>query len=229
MAVYDWFQQGGPIMWVLLGCSIVELGIIFERAFHWFLERRAVDPDDLESFFGLVHDEDPERAIEAARPMDNRILDRLIEAYDEHDALDILVESLDREIDRIEQASRRYLFGLKTVVSVSPLLGILGTVIGIIEAFQVLGAAGAAANPQAVGAGLSEALITTAFGLSIAVPGLIAQNFFLARSREYVRTLDSYAETLEFYVTNGDDELKNKGNDDQSDCSEPSTEEARTA
>jgi biopolymer transport protein ExbB len=199
MTAFEWFQQGGTVMWLLLACSGVGFALVFERAFFWVLERRRVDLDELEGFFGRIHRGDREEASELASDADTEILHELNQAWDEGGAHS-LIEAFDLAINRIEDRAHRYLYGLKTIVSVSPLLGILGTVLGIIQSFDVLGSAGAVANPQAVGAGLAEALITTAFGLMIAVPGLIAHNYFKAKARKYVDTLDGYADELAFHL-----------------------------
>lgn len=197
--VYEMFAQGGPIMWLLLGCSIAGVALMLERTIFWILESRRVDLDELGSFFERIHRGELEDAYETAEKSDSELLGRLARAWDQHGSR-ALVEAFDLAINRIEKRAQRYLFALKTIVSVSPLLGILGTVIGIIQSFEILGSAGAAADPQAVGAGLAQALITTAFGLIIAVPCLIVHNYFLAKSRNYVDRLDGYADELVFHV-----------------------------
>lgn len=200
MILLDWFQKGGPVMWLLLGCSLAGFALVVERALFWILERRRLDIDQLDAFVEAVHEDKPERARSLAESSEVELLTTLGSAW-EREGPQSLMEALDLTINRIEQRCHRYLYGLKTIVAVSPLLGILGTVLGIIQSFNVLGAAGAAANPQAVGAGLAEALVTTAFGLIIAVPGLIAHNYFKARARQYVQKLDDYADELAFHLS----------------------------
>lgn len=213
--ILEFFRQGGPVMWILLACSLCGFGLILERAIFWVLERKRLDLEELESFFKAVHDDNMDYAGEVAEKAESKLLNQLGETWKRKGSR-ALVEAFDLAINRIEKRSMRYLYGLKTIVSVSPLLGILGTVIGIIQSFNVLGSAGAAADPQAVGAGLAQALITTAFGLIIAVPCLIAHNYFLAKARNYVDQLDEYAEELVFHLNengkNGPAKVKN--NDD---------------
>lgn len=201
----DYLRQGGPIMWILLGCSLVGFTLIFERAVFWVLEFRRIDRDELDAFFSAIHRGEIEEAKESARSADTRLLDNLLEAWNQRGP-SALVEAFDLVINRIEKRAHRYLYGLKTVVSISPLLGILGTVIGIIQSFEVLGSAGAAANPQAVGSGLAQALLTTAFGLMIAVPCLIAHNYFKAKATSYVSDLDDYADELAFHLNERSDD-----------------------
>lgn len=195
----DYLQQGGPIMWVLLGCSLAGFTLIFERAVFWVLEFRRVNRNELEDFFSAIHENDIDEARASARSANTDLLGDLLDAWNDRGP-SALVEAFDLAINRIEKRTHRYLYGLKTVVSISPLLGILGTVIGIIQSFEVLGSAGAAANPQAVGSGLAQALLTTAFGLMIAVPCLIAHNYFKAKATSYVSELDDYAGELAFHL-----------------------------
>lgn len=186
-------------MWLLLVCSGVGFALIVERTLFWFLERRRVNLEELQGFFEYIHEDQPEEAKTTARSAETDLLQELLEAWN-RGGVHSLIEAYDLAINRIEERSHRYLYGIKTIVSVSPLLGILGTVLGIIHSFEVMGASGAAANPEAIGAGLAQALTTTAFGLMIAVPGLIAHNYFKARARKYVGQLDEYADELAFHL-----------------------------
>lgn len=199
MVLMDYLQQGGPIMWVLLGCSLIGFTLIFERAIFWLLERKRIDREELEAFVEAVHRGETDQAKTLAAEAGTDMLSDLLETW-ESDGPSALIEAFDITINRIEKRTHNYLYGLKTVVSVSPLLGILGTVIGIIQSFEVLGSAGGAANPQAVGAGLAQALLTTAFGLMIAVPCLIVHNYFKSKASAYVSQLDDYAEELAFHL-----------------------------
>ncbi len=195
----EFFRQGGTVMWLLLLCSGVGFALIVERVFFWFFERRRINLEELENFFESIHEDKLEEARTIARNAETQLLQRLLEAWN-RGGVHSLIEAYDLAINRIEERSHQYLYGIKTIVSVSPLLGILGTVIGIIHSFDVMGASGAAANPEAIGAGLAQALTTTAFGLMIAVPGLIAHNYFKARARKYVGQLDEYADELAFHL-----------------------------
>jgi biopolymer transport protein ExbB len=186
-------------MWLLLACSGVGFALIVERVLFWFLERRQINLEELENFFESIHEGNHEQAKSTARSAETQLLRELLEAWN-RGGVRSLIEAYDLAINRIEERSHRYLYGIKTIVSVSPLLGILGTVLGIIYSFDVMGASGAAANPEAIGAGLAQALTTTAFGLMIAVPGLIAHNYFKARARKYVGKLDEYADELAFHL-----------------------------
>jgi biopolymer transport protein ExbB len=94
------------------------------------------------------------------------------------------------------QRMRRFMGVLDTMITVAPLLGILGTVIGIISSFDMLGTAGIE-NPGLVTAGVAEALITTAFGLTIAILSVIPYNYFNSRVERAVLDMEKYATRLE--------------------------------
>ena len=102
-----------------------------------------------------------------------------------------LEDVLIAEVQRLE----RYLTTLGTIASISPLLGLLGTVLGMIEVFQALTATGAR-DPSMFSGGIGEALITTAFGLSIAIPALICHRHFQRRVDEFAQQLESEGRLL---------------------------------
>jgi biopolymer transport protein ExbB len=91
---------------------------------------------------------------------------------------------------------RRYLAVLDTMITVAPLLGIFGTVIGIIQSFDVLGTTGIE-HPQAVTSGIAQALITTATGLGIAILSVFPFNYFHARAENAAMAIEKYATSLE--------------------------------
>ena len=96
------------------------------------------------------------------------------------------------EVKRMSQ----FLPAMNTIITLSPLLGIFGTVIGIIKSFEVLGSLGIA-NPQLVTGGIAEALITTASGLAIAMPTLLAYNYFLGKVDDAMAQMEEYGTSLE--------------------------------
>jgi len=105
---------------------------------------------------------------------------------------DALRMSADEEIALM----RRYLPVLDTMITLSPLLGILGTVTGIIYSFNMLGSAGVE-NPAMITAGIGQALLTTAFGLAIAIFSLIPYNYFLSTIEKTAQEMEKYGTTLE--------------------------------
>ena len=124
------------------------------------------------------------RVTTADNPGMDRLFDRAL-----HDALEL-------EVDATVERTRVSLAALDTCITLAPLLGIFGTVTGIIGSFNLIGQT-AIADPQAVSAGIAEALITTAAGLTIAMPALVAYNLFLTFSDRVAFRLEKYAREFE--------------------------------
>ncbi|MFO7326516.1 MAG: MotA/TolQ/ExbB proton channel family protein [Pseudomonadota bacterium] len=174
--MWELFQAGGPFMWAIALCSIVAAAIVAERL--WTLQQRRVMPPDLtRRIWTLVEN--------------GQVNDKVISALETNSPLGkILATGLQhrhrsREVmmERIEDAGRhvaheldRFLNTLGTIAGVAPLLGLLGTVTGIIKAFNVI-YAGGLGDPRALSGGISEALLTTAFGLMVAIPSFVAYRY----------------------------------------------------
>lgn len=168
----EMFNAGGPVMYPLLACSLIALTVMIERAIFSFRARRQGGVEAVEALVsrlrsgGRAETESGHplvRAFAAESAGGNPGAEALQSASQEHIA-----------------EMKRGLSVLDTVVTVAPLLGILGTVLGIIDSFEMLGVHGVD-EPRLVTAGLAKALITTAAGLIIAVPSLIAYNYFVSR------------------------------------------------
>lgn len=195
-----WIQQGGPVMYLLAGCSLIALAVTIERTIFWWRERARMDRTEINRFFDTIHEGELDEARDMAQETSHPVLSSMVRALGHGDdpRMHALHEALELEIDRAYDRTRSYLSILETIVSLAPLLGIFGTVLGIIESFQVIGMS-SAPDPQAVGAGLAEALITTATGLGIAMPSLIFHNFFLRLSKRHVAWLEKYHREFEIH------------------------------
>jgi biopolymer transport protein ExbB len=190
----DFFVKGGPIMYPLLACSIISMTVVIERLIFWIRE-------DMNRNQTLVNE-----VLELSRVGDWEAV-RLKTAGSKDFVIRILVTGiLHREFsmtkametksaDEIKRM-RRYLGIIDTMITVAPLFGILGTVLGIISSFQVLGSI-AIEHPQAVTAGIAEALITTAAGLGIAIFSLFPYNYFSSRVENAVLSIEKAATSLE--------------------------------
>lgn len=196
----QWIQTGGPVLWLLGLCSLIATTIVIERFLFWWKERRRVQFDEFDDFLERVHEGEIEEARDLADETDNPLLDSMIRALGHGDdpRMHALHEALGLEIERTLDRTRSYLPGLETVATLSPLLGIFGTVLGIIQSFNVIGQQ-AVPDPQAVGAGLAEALVTTAAGLAVAMPSLIFHNYFQSLSDKHVARLDKYHREFEIH------------------------------
>lgn len=193
----DYFYQGGPVMYPLLFCSILSLTVILERALFWMRQRRDSDRGILEAFMERVEKSDLQGARRHAEGSKDHRIRVLVcgMVHRDFSLREALQMAAGEEISRM----RRYLPVLDTMITLAPLLGILGTVTGIIFSFTILGQAGVD-DPAAVTAGIGQALITTAFGLVIAIFSLIPYNYFSDRVEKATDEMEKYATTLEMLV-----------------------------
>jgi len=190
----DLFIKGGPIMYPLLACSIVALTVIIERTIFWVVEDHQRDATLVNDVLSLAETGDWERIrrrVGESRDFVIRILVAGI-LHRDFSMSKAMETAASDELDRM----RRCLPVLDTIITVSPLLGIFGTVIGIILSFEILGSAGIQ-EPQAVTAGIAQALITTASGLGIAILSLFPFNYFNSRVEKAAITIEKYATSLE--------------------------------
>ena len=190
----DLFVKGGPIMYPLLICSIIALTVIIERAIFWIGEDHRRNQALVNDVLSLAEMGDWE-AVRARIGDSKDFIVRILVAgilHREFSMSKAMETAASDEIDRMGQ----YLPILDTIITVSPLLGIFGTVIGIILSFEMLGSAGIE-EPQAVTAGIAQALITTASGLGIAILSLFPYNYFNSRMEKATATIEKYATSLE--------------------------------
>ena len=173
----EFITAGGIFMWPLLACSVLIIAFSIERS--WFLQKRLICPDGLSNQIKTL--------------MDNNMIDkRHAEEIANLSSLGFLLincikyknlprENLESKIEEkaaeVQYSLERNLTMLGTTATISPLIGLLGTVVGMITAFTGLTET-SGANPDLLAAGISQALITTAFGLMIAVPGLVLHKYF---------------------------------------------------
>lgn len=187
--MYIFFIRGGPLMWPLLICSIISIAVSVERAIFWLRAILQRDDDLVCQIFNLTEKGDYEEAIR--RGKDSRsVIVRVLMAglvHRDYGLSPSMEAAATREIERM----KRGLSVLDTIITLAPLLGILGTVSGIITSFDLLGQA-SIEDPKAVTAGIAVALITTAAGLSVAIITLLPFN---ALTRK-VEKVTNYMEQL---------------------------------
>jgi biopolymer transport protein ExbB len=186
--VVDTFFHGGVIMWPLLALSLVTLGIVIERLFWWVTARRGRETDRLNRLYhALSHGDEEEAGRLAAGSSDARI--RVIAHGLEHSETDIEIGMQVQAADELKGANR-FLNILDTAITLAPLLGLLGTVTGIMRSFHFVGGDQALAAAKVSG-GIGEALIATAFGLGIAITTLIPYNTFGSYADDLRQQLDN--------------------------------------
>jgi biopolymer transport protein ExbB len=173
----EFIIAGGPFMWPLLACSILIITISIERL--WFLQIRLVSPKGLTNQIVNLFNKNLINNKQADEISELSSLGFLLISCIQYK--DLPRENLESKIEEkaieVKFSLERNLNMLGTIATISPLLGLLGTVIGMITAFTGLSEV-SGANPDALAAGISQALITTAFGLFIAVPGLVLHKYF---------------------------------------------------
>ena len=186
--------RGGPVMIPLAGCSILALAVVLERAWTWW---RVGPTHDGEAVLTEAARGDWAAACrlgEASLSPPARVLAAGIRHWNL--AATLAMEAAARhEIARL----KRFLPVLDTIVTLSPLLGLLGTVTGMIAAFGVMGQSGMN-SPHAITGGVAEALIATAVGLGIAIAALVPLNFFNSRVDTMLETIERYGSRLELVL-----------------------------
>jgi biopolymer transport protein ExbB len=190
--MWEIVRAGGPLMWPIILCSIVAAAIILERL--WTLQDKRVCPPDLtQKVWQLVEaNQINDKVITALEQ--NSPLGRVLAAGLTHRkrARDILMERLEDTGRHVIHELERYLNTLGTIAGVSPLLGLLGTVTGIIKAFNAI-QAGGMGDPRALSGGIAEALITTAAGLCVAIPALIGYRYLRGKVDRIVVEMEKEA------------------------------------
>ena len=190
--MFELFRAGGPLMWIILLCSLLALTIIFERLLT--LRRSTVIPENLsDQVFDLVRTGTVTRdKVEVIR--DHSPLGRVYAAGLTNLAhgTDAMKEALEEAGKQVVHRMSRYLNTLGTIASITPLIGLLGTVIGMIKVFTAITAVGVG-DPTVLSGGISEALITTAAGLSVGIPCLMFYRYFRSRIQELTVILEEHA------------------------------------
>lgn len=178
--MFEIVKSGGLLMIPILGCSVVAAAIIIERM--WTLQQKRVLPDNLSRTVWKWVEK-------------KQLNDKNIKALDESSPLGAILAAglMNRDRDRVVMKERiedtgrhvihdleRFLNSLGTIAAISPLLGLLGTVIGMVKVFAAITAHGVG-DPSVLALGISEALITTGAGLSVAIPALIGYRYLSSR------------------------------------------------
>jgi biopolymer transport protein ExbB len=190
------FLKGGPIMWPLLVASILALGTVIERIIFLWMESRRRDSHALQQMLDCVETGRISEALTNGRRTNDFVCRALTYALEhrERSISNALVLAQSIEIKRFS----RGIAILDTVITLAPLLGLLGTVTGMMRSFSLIG--GELSAPGAITGGIAEALIATAFGLAIAITALIPFNFLNSRVEEVRHELDAAATRLELLL-----------------------------
>lgn len=189
------FQSGGWLMVPILLCSIVAAAICVERL--WSLQRSRIVPKNLlAQIWSALKTSDLDsqklRELRGNSPLGQILAAGIANAKR---GRDIMKEAMEEAASQVSHDLQRYMTTLGIIASISPLLGLLGTVVGMIQVFTALMLEGAG-NANVLAGGISQALITTAAGLSVAIPALMFHRFFLRRVDELMISMEQEAVKL---------------------------------
>ncbi|MBU3915429.1 MotA/TolQ/ExbB proton channel family protein [bacterium] len=191
------FHKGGPVMYPLLVCSLISLTVIIERTFFWIIMKTGCGEKQLNELMEFYRRKDWQNADRITGSSGNYVIRVLSKGISqEKQSVSKAMESFAR--DEV-QKMKRFMMILDTIITAAPLIGILGTVIGIILSFDMLGAG--IEDPKVVTGGIAQALITTAYGLIIAILTLFPYNFFNSTIEDAVQTIEKYGTQLEIMLT----------------------------
>jgi len=204
MSLWQVFLAGGPVMWPILLCSVFALAIILEKS--WYLNKIKIDT---QKFLGNILDRIKRHEIkEALQTCDKtkspiaHILKAGILKYDRtRDQIKEAIEDASLyEIPKLE----KNLSILATIAHISPLLGLLGTVTGMVRCFQTIQAKSTSFHPVSPGdlaGGIWEALLTTVAGLIVAIPAFVAYNYLVSRINNFILEMEKASTELVNFLT----------------------------
>ena len=199
----DFLAKGGVLVTPILLCSVMALAIFLERLIR-FARMRSRGAGLAKKIADLLKNGEDHQAYELAgssnSPM-GRVLTQAIEVKDhDRETLEtVIVHATDEEVRGLS----KYLQALATIGNIAPLLGLLGTVIGMIKAFMVIQQMGGKVNASVLAGGIWEAMLTTALGLSVALPTMVAHSYLISRVDKYEARLQDGSVTFIKAITGG--------------------------
>jgi len=190
--VLELIKAGGLLMWPILVCSVISLAIIIER--FWSLQQKRIAPKHLVAQvwqWAKVGHLDNRRIqnLRISSPLGRILAAGLVNRAHEREVMKESIEEIGRQV---AHSLDRFLNTLGTIASITPLLGLLGTVIGMIKVFAVITTHGVG-DASILAGGISEALLTTAAGLSVAIPTLMFHRYFRGKVNDLVMTMEQEA------------------------------------
>ena len=193
-----YFEAGGPVMWPILITAIVAVAVVGERIFWWWRESRKRDPQTLEKLFAALENGDFREVSQLSKNSEDPVIRMIWHGMNHfHSSLQgALQVSAGVEL----QKAGRFLTVMDTLVTLAPLLGLLGTVSGIFRTFLSIGSATVEGATGQITGGIGEALIATMCGLAIAIFALIPFNYFGRKLAQLQFELESAATNVEIMV-----------------------------
>jgi biopolymer transport protein ExbB len=192
-----YFEAGGPVMWPILVTAIVAVAVVGERIFWWTRESRRRDPATLEKLFAALENGDFKECSRLSKGSADPVIRMIWHGMNHYHSS--LQGALQVAAGAELQKAGRFLTVMDTLVTLAPLLGLLGTVSGIFRTFLSIGDVELAV--EKVTGGIGEALIATMCGLAIAIVALIPFNYFTRKLAQLQFELESAATNVEVMVT----------------------------
>lgn len=186
----DYFQRGGGVMWLLLAVAIIAVAIIIERLFTLYIKARGNPKKMVDKVIGIIKNGSTEEAMEYLAKTPSPVAKILLAGLEKYEFGRNAMEDamLAKSTSELAFLDRGMIY-LSSAATIAPILGFLGTVTGMIRAFQAIALAGEV-EPTLVAAGISEALITTATGLIIAAPVAIFYALFSQKINSFTRDME---------------------------------------
>ena len=191
----EFLQKAGPLIYPLGLCSLVAMTVCLERL--WALRRSRVLPGEI---VGVVEAVKPgadfSMAVDMCRRNRGAFSDVVLAGLENaHEPWEVMRDAVLDTGRQVTNQLEYHLVWLSTIAQAAPLLGLLGTVLGMIKVFSSISVAGIG-DPQVLSEGISEAMITTAVGLAVGIPTLIAHNLLAARAEKLTTEIEAYASHL---------------------------------
>ena len=195
--MFELIRKGGPVMWPLLLTSIISIAVVVDRLFFIVREKLRRRPEVVSKILENVEQGRMDEALAAKQDSKDFVARTLIYGLEnrEKSFSNALLRAANQELKRFSQG----LSVLDTVITLAPLLGLFGTVTGMIHAFGLLGRS-ELETPSVITGGIAEALIATAFGLVIAIVALIPYNYLNARLEEARHEIEDASNHLELFL-----------------------------
>ena len=205
--MFELIVSGGWIMAPIILCSILAFTIVAER--FWTLREKSIAPPNLAEQIIKLHKKKRITSEVIEKLYRDSPLGRILAAglRNMNDAREIMKESIEEEGRQVAQELERFLNTLGTIASITPLLGLLGTVIGMIKVFAVITSLGVG-DPKVLADGISQALITTAAGLSVAIPTVMFYRYFRGKVDELLLKMEAQAVYLVEIIHGDRQEIK---------------------
>jgi len=189
--------KGGWVMGPLLICSVVAFSFIIERVLFWKNVTNKMDTNTTAAILTSLSNDKQDQAYKLAKNSEDEINQVLASALSYPDGK--RQPAIDLAVSRVLVKNKQHMAVLETLISISPMLGILGTVIGIIMSFDVVSQSGVQ-DPRLVTEGIGQALITTATGLMIAIATTVPYNYFLSKIDNFNHRLETTLSDLEIRI-----------------------------